>query len=675
MYIRLIVLALSLFLAGGARTFSFSDSLKARFDRQRSLFPQEKIHQHTDRTCYMPGERVYFRTYVVDATDFRPDAPDKYVYTELLDRNGYIIKRVKTICGGKAFAGYLDIPSDIAPAVYFLRSYTLYSSNVHGYDCLTPISVGGARLQFPSKHLAVRHDEGILDCKDEGRYFGIGLSKQTKGTYRIAVISRGQVVYDDTLSAPRRISFLNSDMPQGVSSVIVYDSQRRILGRRLIFSPYGDRIAHVQISVDSVSLSGHKNKGLTISVPGVSDCSLSVSVTDNARTSVSDAMTIMPRLLLSSDIRGTVPDADSYFRDGYHAEALDSLLRSSVSDRYNVDSILAGIYSRPIVFPETSQTANGRAIIPGNTVYGASDATVNIISPQADMFSIVRADKNGRFAVSGLDYPDGTSYVFNAFTANRRDKTEVRMDETAYPPVDETTFARYAAVPFVHNGHVVSDFGKSIMLDNVTVTTSRRKSHSGTFSSLADYSLTAEDMNNIDATCIHEVLRRIPGVRVKNDNRCYIRTGTSIYDDTPAAIAIDGIIVDYNYDLDILNLHDIARVDIFKSGSAVIWGAAGGAGVISVTTKNGTRTHDGDVPNRISRYTPLGYQIPVAEFRTKQNKNVKTVYWNGSLEVTDGKAHIDSLLPQSQPYDYTVRVEGITSDGRIVCGEIRLTDK
>ena len=34
-------------------------------------------------------------------------------------------------------------------------------------------------------------------------------------------------------------------------------------------------------------------------------------------------------------------------------------------------------------------------------------------------------------------------------------------------------------------------------------------------------------------------------------------------------------------------MSDVERVDVFKGGSTVIWGAIGGMGVISITTKKG----------------------------------------------------------------------------------------
>ena len=68
---------------------------------------------------------------------------------------------------------------------------------------------------------------------------------------------------------------------------------------------------------------------------------------------------------------------------------------------------------------------------------------------------------------------------------------------------------------------------------------------------MADFSMTADQLAYIDATCIHEVLRRIPGIYMKGDT-AYVRSKISVYGKSHAAIAIDGVILDGDYDLDII---------------------------------------------------------------------------------------------------------------------------
>jgi len=91
-------------------------------------------------------------------------------------------------------------------------------------------------------------------------------------------------------------------------------------------------------------------------------------------------------------------------------------------------------------------------------------------------------------------------------------------------------------------------------------------------------------IESIGATCLHELLRRVPSVTVEL-GKCYVRGGTAVDGKRPAAIAIDGIFVNDDYDLDNIQMSDVERVDVFKGGSTVIWGAIGGMGVISISYK------------------------------------------------------------------------------------------
>jgi len=41
--------------------------IEENFLSQLEVYPQEKIHLHTDRDFYVPGEQIWFKAYVVDA--------------------------------------------------------------------------------------------------------------------------------------------------------------------------------------------------------------------------------------------------------------------------------------------------------------------------------------------------------------------------------------------------------------------------------------------------------------------------------------------------------------------------------------------------------------------------------------------------------------------------------
>ena len=91
-------------------------------------------------------------------------------------------------------------------------------------------------------------------------------------------------------------------------------------------------------------------------------------------------------------------------------------------------------------------------------------------------------------------------------------------------------------------------------------------------------------------------------------DKCYVRSGATIHGRKPAAIAIDGTFMNEDFDLDNIQLSDVERVDVFKTGSTAIWGAIGGMGVISITTKKGGFEPKAMRKSNTKTFTTLGYQ-------------------------------------------------------------------
>ena len=181
-------------------------------------------------------------------------------------------------------------------------------------------------------------------------------------------------------------------------------------------------------------------------------------------------------------------------------------------------------------------------------------------------------------------------------------------------------------------------------------------SRSDPYAHTADFSFGLRDIEEIGATCLHELLRRVPGVTVEF-GKCYVRGGVTVGGRRPAAVAIDGIFVNEDYDLDNVQMGDVARVDVFKSGSTVIWGAVGGMGVISITTKKGD-FRASDVPlTNTKTFTTLGYQMP-----RKYTPSRRTPVWIPFLQGTSFRL----LLPEALRRGCQVVVEGVTSEGRLV---------
>lgn len=106
------------------------DTISNRIWQQTCLFPNEKIHLHTDRSVYAGGDTIWFKAYLVNALDNKQETASRYIYSELLDPFGKNVCRVKIKQDKNAqFYGYLPVDNEIPAGQYTVRAYTRYMEN------------------------------------------------------------------------------------------------------------------------------------------------------------------------------------------------------------------------------------------------------------------------------------------------------------------------------------------------------------------------------------------------------------------------------------------------------------------------------------------------------------------------------------------------------------------
>ena len=336
----------------------------------------------------------------------------------------------------------------------------------------------------------------------------------------------------------------------------------------------------------------------------------------------------------------------------------ERLLDSCSWSRYRMADVIKGECKKGKIGVEKSAVIRGRV----ETLIGhkpIKEGVVNLISPDKGFYAVTKTDAQGRFSFEGIDLPEGTQYVLNAFTKAGKSWVKLLLDEEDFssykgqlPPFEWTSndTTRVDAILDLPKG--------GIQMEVVNVFSHRPtySSRSDAYARTADFSFGLRDIESIGATCLHELLRRVPSVRVEL-GKCYVRGGTAVDGKRPAAIAIDGIFVNDDYDLDNIQMSDVERVDVFKGGSTVIWGAIGGMGVISITTKKGDFKAASVPLTNTKTFTTLGYQIPQG-----YTPNARTPVWLPSLRGNSFRL----LLPSEYRSDYRIIVEGVTSEGRII---------
>ena len=476
----------------------------------------------------------------------------------------------------------------------------------------SPVYKAGERIHF--KAYVLDMDEKASTAEDRYIYVELGREDKMLGK-RVKVMER-EGLYEGTMDIPEEAT-------AGVYSLRAYTLR---MGQADVFS-YQDiqvgRPHYLQSETTDTSLSDSFE-------------SLSIPVEVQLASSQDSA-------LLRLDMSG--------LREGEWADLSLSIFTGNYA---SLPPAWHGSMQGALPEAEESQTLSGLV----TTVFRrrpVKDASVGLISPQAGIMATTSTDENGTFSFEGLDFPEGTQYLVRT-----DEKHELRIQETAYPEFTSSG-CRYNdegwAAP-------LSEWAEdAVELDAAAVSAAAVVDPPKGFSALADFSFGPHQIEDISATCMHEILRRVPGVFIREEvfdgrweEQVFIRAGVSIYADVPAAIAIDGFIMEEGFDLDSIIMPDVERVDVFRTGQSVIWGAKGGGGVISITTKKGDYT-----PQRVTEYQNqkkvllLGYQRPVPYRPTGQS-----LYWNPAIR--------SSILSVAIPSEGTVSawLSGITSDGRIV---------
>ncbi|MBD8387453.1 TonB-dependent receptor plug domain-containing protein [Dysgonomonas sp. BGC7] len=485
------------------------------------------------------------------------------------------------------------------------------------------------------------------------------------------------------------LAFAKKDLPSGILKIILLDSDYNPLSERIVFCINDENKAYSSVNADKQNYNEREQVKLDISIKDKDNNpikgNLSMSVTDNNYTSVDNNLNILTYILLTSDLRGYIEEPSYYFKkDGQKSlKALDNLMLTQGWTRYDIPQIIKGKIQESSGFIELGQEISG-TVKNISQKKAIANSPVRIISFDNTYANETLTDKDGKFSFIGLDFKNNTNFILQAYDTKGSDWVSLSINEDEYPTVDITD------LPFINERKVtehdqnISSI-RTIKLSEVYVNAPKINKPESTYSAMADVSFDSKKIEELNATCIHELLRRIPGIRLAG-NKVIIRGQSSIYGNSYAAIAIDGVIVDAidqegfdeGFDLDIINMPDVERVDIFKGGSTVIWGSRGSKGVISITTKSGNFNFSSieRIRYNTKEIKPLGYTVPKEfyspKYETKEERESThvdyrpTLFWQPNINTTnEGNASLSFFTSDSKA-EYTVIIQGITEEGIII---------
>ena len=521
------------------------------------------------------------------------------------------------------------------------------------------------------------------------------------------------------------ISFSQEQLPAGVIQFILFDAQMNPLSERLVFNKNDGATAKVDFFSDKkvyekrdkviVTLTAPlqpspegreagetpENTALPPSLWGRVGVGLSVAITDDNDFAVDSTTTILSTLLLSSELKGYIENPAYYFQDNNEsATALNYLMLTHGWRRYKVPEVVKGQIEYPYIPFQTYKRITGKVtnLLSSNPVAGSEI----ILMTKYEGVRVTTTDVNGLFVFQDIDIPDSASFFLQALNRKGRSLTlKVEVDQESFPELTFTMQNHITKITAKENKTETRDetfLEKSeqramydddirlIHLEEVVITaprnTIKRDEPRLQFwaNQSSDVTLRRDIFEKHHRAYVSDYLWFVGGVYVSPEGYIKIRGGNG-----KPLILIDGLEQDWpelpmhhpsQSPLERVTVNEIESIDVFKGFGKAMFGMQGANGVISITTKRG----EGRPPTEKSYYavyTPLGYQKPVdfysPKYETLESKHSvipdyrTTIFWKPDIVISeDAEAASFEFYTADFKTTYSVVIEGLTSDGRIV---------
>ncbi|MDR3142294.1 MAG: TonB-dependent receptor plug domain-containing protein [Tannerellaceae bacterium] len=508
------------------------------------------------------------------------------------------------------------------------------------------------------------------------------------------------------------IAFPAEALPAGIIQFVLFDEQMNPLSERLAFN---NKYIPAQVEFHT-DREIYQTRDRVISALSLADSAgntsaghLSVAVTDDRDVAVDSTTTILSSLLLSSELKGYIENPAYYLQDNTEsAIALDYLMMTHGWRRYPVPEAVKGNPAYPQTPYQTSQEIRGQ--VKSLTRSKPEADSEVLIMPRDGItdkdFGLTSTDENGAFLFTDFEYPDGASYLIQALSKKGSKHVELVVNSESFPePVyapqspavkktepQETTASDSETDAFIEKAEQRSGYDsdmRMVRLSEVVITASKIKKEEPRLrywaNSISDTTLRREDFEKWRPILVADIIRgKIAGVNVSSGGGVSIRGVNG-----PALILIDGLPMDwpesmespYDSPLEAVSVIDVESIDVFKGAATSAFGVRGANGVISIATRRGV--DDEILAIRKSKelnytvYTPTGYQKPVAfyspKYETPEARHLgapdyrTTIFWKPDLVISgeNDMATFD-FYTSDFPTSYSVVIEGLTADGRII---------
>ena len=302
-----------------------------RFNKE---FPQEKVYLHFDNTSYITGDTVWFKAYVVNASDLTA-SKSVVLYVDLLNAAGSVMKQQKF----KIVDGQAEV---FTPSGKHSRVRFETEDGIIG------------KFELPD---AVRYGHTLnIACQTNDSLKLKIMSSTEPGNIQdslgLAIMCRGRLLYFSQIpmrSSDGKMDISLSGIPEGVCQLCLYDRTGSPVSTRMFYRRTNMEVPQIDVSFNKSVYRPLEKVRLDVDITykdkPISD-NICLSVRDDDGHQGPYYSDLRTDLLLSSDLRGLVWKPEYYFEcdDSIHAEALDLLCMVQGWERYDWKQMAGGTF-------------------------------------------------------------------------------------------------------------------------------------------------------------------------------------------------------------------------------------------------------------------------------------------------------------------------------------------
>lgn len=480
----------------------------------------------------------------------------------------------------------------------------------------------------------------------------------------------------------------------GIMQFTLFSPANEPLSERLIFIQRPDQLK-LEINTNNAVYHAREKVSFSLNVKNRGEDPVeghfSVSVTDESKVpDGKNANSILSWLLLSSDLKGYIEDPSYYF-ENINKETqtnLDALMLTQGYRHFVWKQLLNNEYLQQTGQPEKGLEIKGMVTNLQNKPI--KEGKVNLMNLEGGPMLAELTDTVGRFDFANLAFTDSTRFIIKAATVNGRNATRIQylkdepepvFNEGQYPtPLNLDSIM---AASLQNRKIQMDELQKYSSLDGKLLKEVRVKEINNNavepmrIAGKADQLIDREDIrcHGRLSDCLNG---RLLGVIFKGDEFSklpYLSAPITLMGgNPPMLIIVDGIKIPRDEGIDLINLEDVEKVEVFRNSSTSIFGVEGGGGVFYITTVRGSGkssskgTAVGILPITVHGfYKAREFYSPKYESNATSNRPDlrSTIYWNPEIVTDkDGKALFDYYNADGKG-TYRVVIEGIDEKGNL----------